>query len=106
MMDSGQSLVPEIGKPYPSRAVGRAIMLAAPSNVVLCINYLDEDGVEQERWFSPGVWPVKSTQVNGYATMRDREPDVLLPPRVIGNTLYPFLRTAVSGADFQITVLI
>lgn len=54
------------------------------------VEYLDEDGQVQKRQLGKGIWPVKTTQINGF--------------RSVQHTDQP-ITAETTGSGFQISVL-
>lgn len=90
----GFNFLPTPGEAYPNGTIAYQIMLASGDrNVWVEVEYLDENGDTQKRMLSGGIWPIMTTQINGYRPH---------------NNLAGALNASVGGEEsdtFQITVL-
>jgi len=85
--------LPSAGAPYPGNRVAHEIVFASPESVGIWVQveYLDENGVEQRRKLGKGIWPMQSTQINGYRVHTDLAGDLI---------------TEISTKDFEISVML
>jgi len=88
----GHNYLPTPGQPYTDGTTAYAIMFASPDGIGIWIEveYLDEDGNTQKRRLGKGIWPIVTTQINGYRTM---------------DNLQGALNTDLSSNNFEISVL-
>jgi len=64
----GHNYLPTAGQPYADGAMAYQIMFACADGIGIWVEveYLDENGNTQKRMLSKGIWPVITTQINGY----------------------------------------
>lgn len=88
----GHNYLPTPGVPYGDAVVGQQIMFASADGVGIWIEveYLDEAGQTQKRLLGKGIWPIRTTQINGYRPHGDKAGDLI---------------AAVTEDNFEITVL-
>jgi len=89
----GHNYLPTAGQPYTDGAVAYQVMFASADGVGIWVEveYLDENGDVQKRRLGKGIWPIMTTQINGY-----RRPMADLEEAVTAE---------VSGDGFEISVL-
>ena len=90
----GHNFLPTAGVPFGF--VADKIMVACGQDHCIEVEYLDEEGGLQKRWLVRGIWPLKSTQINGY-----RGIGAVADP---ANTTEP-LEAVVTADGLQISVL-
>lgn len=68
----GRNHLPTAGQSYPEGDIAYEIMVASADGIGIWIevDYLDEDGVAQRRLLGKGVWPLMTSQINGYRPHR------------------------------------
>lgn len=88
----GHNYLPIPGVPYGDGLVGQQVMFASADGVGIWIEieYLDESGQTQKRMVGKGIWPIRTTQINGYRPHWDKA---------------GALQTEVTTDQFQLTVL-
>ena len=71
----GYNHLPTAGQPYPNNQVAHQIMFASADGIGIWVEveYLDENGDVQKRRLGKGIWPIMTTQINGYRPMADLE---------------------------------
>lgn len=90
----GHNFLPTAGVPFGF--VADQMMVACSQDHFIEVEYLDEEGGLQKRWLGRGIWPLKSTQINGY-----RGIGAVANP---ANTTEP-LEAVVTSDGLQISVL-
>lgn len=70
----GHNYLPTPGVPYGDAVVGQQIMFASADGIGIWIEveYLDEAGQTQKRLLGKGIWPIRTTQINGHRPHGDR----------------------------------
>ena len=88
----GHNHLPVAGQPYPNDRIAHQIMFASADGIGIWVEveYLDEDGQVQKRQLGKGIWPIKTTQINGF--------------RSVQHTDQP-ITAETTGSGFQISVL-
>ena len=86
------NFLPTPGEPYTNGQLAYRLMLASADSagVFIEVEYLDEGGVVQKRRLGKGVWPIVTTQINGYRVISD-----------LTGSIY----AEVSGDNFEISVI-
>ena len=71
----GHNYLPTPGQPYENGAPAYAIMFNSADGIGIWVEvkYLDENGDVQKRRLGKGIWPIMTTQINGYRPMADLE---------------------------------
>lgn len=66
------NFLPTPGVPYINgqRAYHLMLSSADSAGVFIEVEYLDEGGAVQKRRLGKGVWPIVTTQINGYRPIR------------------------------------
>jgi hypothetical protein len=88
----GHNYLPTAGQPYENDELAYQIMFASADGVGIWVEveYLDENGDTQKRRLGKGIWPIMTTQINGYRSLDD---------------LAGAITAEVSGNGFEISVL-
>lgn len=60
----GHNFLPTAGVPFGF--VAGQMMVSCGQDHFIEVEYLDEEGGLQKRWLARGIWPLKSTQINGF----------------------------------------
>lgn len=71
----GHNYLPSAGQPYAGNATAYPVMFACADGIGIWVEveYLDENGDTQKRMLSKGIWPIITTQINGYRVMGELE---------------------------------
>ena len=91
----GFNYLPTAGQAYPNGQTAYQIMLASADSIGIWVEveYLDENGNTQKRRLGKGIWPIITTQINGYRSVQDLEGDLNA-------------EVSADGLEFEISVLI
>ena len=71
----GFNYLPTAGQAYPNGQTAYQIMFASADGISIWVEveYLDKNGNTQKRWLGKGIWPIMTTQINGYRSRQDLE---------------------------------
>lgn len=88
----GHNHLPTPGVAYGEGIVGQHVMFASADGIGIWveIEYLDEQGQTQKRMLGKGIWPIRTTQINGYRPHGDKAGSLI---------------AEVTTDNFEITVL-
>ena len=88
----GRNHLPTPGVAYGEGILGQHVMFASADDISIWveIEYLDEQGQTQKRMLGKGIWPIRTTQINGYRPYGDKEGSLI---------------SEVTTDSFEITVL-